>query len=335
MSRRSKKEALGIFGLGALAKGISKGLDQKDDFNQLLAKLDVDKQKENFDRELKLAEEARKTQQAGVGNSVTTPTGEVIKSSPLSTEFISGQEALLKRLRDQYLPPVPPPAQQPMPALPVPGQGLVPDPRQSNNSRTIQGVKGVSVQQGEMTVPKSEFLSNPDKYKNVPNLSVVDDTTMGMAKRKETEKNLGSILSHIDSLESKFSLLQQQGKTGLKLSTAGTYIGGKLEQDPDAKDYMSLRKASKAVLGRNIGQDVGNFAEKEAKDYLDLMPSLMADPETAKRQFQTLRETIISKREAMNAAYGITGPQPDAPSGVPQVGEIFNGSKVKSIRRVN
>lgn len=131
-----------------------------------------------------------------------------------------------------------------------------------------------------------------------------DLTRSADVKFKQQATNLENTLNQIRMLEDKYNKLSASGKTGLGVDTAGAYMSGKLGQDPDAKDYMSLKEGLTAFFGRNIGNDVGNFSEKEAVYYQNLTPGLFDNPESAKQQFQTIKDILNERKKVLYGTYG-------------------------------
>jgi hypothetical protein len=119
------------------------------------------------------------------------------------------------------------------------------------------------------------------------------------AKQNQTLVQTDAAIKTINALEETFNQLQRQGKTGLRLRTLGTKIGATTEQDPIATKYDKSRKALTAFVGRNIGNDVGNFAVRESEQYIALIPSLFSSEGAAKERFDVMRQILENKRESI------------------------------------
>ena len=106
-------------------------------------------------------------------------------------------------------------------------------------------------------------------------------------------------LTNINQLEASFDKLSKAGKTGLSLGAIGAKASAILQQDADATGYNALKNAMVAFVGRNIGADVGNFSEKESRQYKKLIPGFISSDEAAKGRFQLMRDNLLAKIEAL------------------------------------
>lgn len=339
-----KRFGRGLFGLAGFAQGLAKSLEDTPKLQMLVAERAIEKQRQEKEDELKYIKTELDVDKAGVGQATTLPTGEIIKSEPIDKATRDAYKERLKALRNRGVPPVPQQQQPNVPPIPSVSGDLVPEP---DSTQTIPGVGHVTVQQGDVTVPKSEYLSNPAKYKNTPNLHIVDDTEKGPSS------NPKSALNQIVQLENLLKNIPTDLTTGVTAANSKalggerTVLGVKLGSNY-IKNYEDAKPAAAVTAYRAISNDTrlsDNDAQARA---LPLMPTVFPVPDTdtvRAWKLATLKEAfaISTKLKAQNPNAPIDfdaviseakqKTQQQADPTVLQVGQPFMGGTITGIRK--
>lgn len=285
--------------LGHGAKGYGEQRKYEAEKNRLAAEALVKKQQEAAEEDRKNRELLLKVEEAKQGKTTAIPDGkggfQLVQSEGISPE--SAARFALPGMTG----PLPESAYQPRPKLPGamnvgPGRSEVKFPPNAPNAKPMK-----------MLVEKSKLLADMPKYNALQEQGVeiqpIDDTkqTQLTPTLKKKKVDLNSAIDTVNQLEEAWNNLSKKGGTGLKLGTLKSYVGAATEQNPDAVRYGALKDSLVAFIGRNIGSDVGNFAEKEAKLYKKMLAAFFSDDSSAKVRFDEMRRSFQDKLDQIDS----------------------------------
>lgn len=308
MASKARRSANWVHALGAFGRGAERGLERKQRLEEIVAQRAIQDQQDRFKREMDLIQAEMTLEGKKAGSAYVTPQG-IIRSEPIAPATADALAQRLQSLRAGLYPPIPGAQAQQTTPPPVPAASSDLVPRPSNpNVTTIPGTGRITVQQGDVTISKSEFLKNPDKYKNTPNLKVVDDMEAGPTSKPE------SALAALDALE---GLLKQIPTSLSTAVTAGNskVLGGEREiagikMGSDAiKAYEDSKPGTAVTLYRSITGDTRLSDADAAQRALPFLPSVFPVVDTdAVRAWKVQRA-----REGLNLARQMKAQSPAAP----------------------
>lgn len=309
MASKAKKSAHWIHAIGAFGRGAERGLERKQRLEEIVAQRAIQDQQDRFKREMDLIQAEMQLEGKKAGQAVVLPTGQTIRTEPLAPERADDLYKRLQTLRSGLYPAVPAAQAQPgqVPPVPTVSGDLVPRPSNPNVT-TIPGTGRVTVQQGDVTITKSEFLKNPGKYQNTSNLKVVDDVESGPTSKPE------SAIAAVDALD---GLLRS---IPAKLSTTATagaskVLGGQREiagvqMGSDAiKSYEDAKPGTAVTVYRSITGDTRLSDADAAARAMPFLPSVFPVVDTDNVRAWKLQRI----REGLNLSRQMKAQNPTAP----------------------
>lgn len=194
--------------------------------------------------------------------------------------------------------------------------------------------------QAAINVPKSEFIKDPDKFKNSPGLKIVDDMgmdanasgkkqlppdkVMAMAEGASVSRMLPELNTMIDENKDIFGPISGRIKRANVYDTQG--------QSLDAK----VRAMSQA-FGRFM--EGGVLRKEDEVKYYKMFPQLSDKPDVARNKLKNVSEILSrqynDKKQSLNDSnYDVSGlltigQEQAATPGIPQPGTIEDGYKFK------
>lgn len=200
------------------------------------AQAEFNRQNTTFDNLLSL----RKAGQVTIGRN---PDGSIAyESQPVDAATLAELEGMLPgRIKPAGLPALPPVAGvgEQRSAIPSPS-GIVPPPAPPMDPSKMPPLPGkvVNAPQPNLNITKSEFMKNQDRYRNNPNVKIIDDT--------EKATNAPSVESQV---------------------AAVAHLRELLNGIPSDMKTIGTGAVSKVIGGKR-----GNFGSNEIKQYEDEMP---------------------------------------------------------------
>jgi len=180
-----------------------------------------------------------------------------------------------------------------------------------------QGRVTVAPGEQQFVIPTYDAQGNVTGFTNAPKGAKV--VGGGKPQQDKAAENIASQVQNVDQLEKLLSDVGT-GLTGKAQTLLGKATGGALA--PAAKTYNDFRDSIAVSLYRAVTGDT-RITDSDVKRARSITPDPYDSPEVRQNKLENIRQALAAKQNP-NGGGG----------GLPSVGDLFQGHKVLSVKRV-